>query len=449
VCVSRYLDEPSRRLCSFLTCPAGVVTSTTGQVRRKAVRFLSARSVHAGPAGPVLLLYWNPYRRLREAVASHLRAVRAAVPTGSVLAVNTALLGAPQFLSTVRPSAVVLHTTFLGMRWASNFERTRQQTEWIGKCGVDVIALPQDDYDHADVLDEWLVEMGATAVLSPFAEHGDFYSKARKQARMVRILTGYVDRSRAAVAPALPLADRPHDVVYRASSLPYWFGSFGQMKSSVARVALAEAASRGLSADISTTDVIYGSDWYRHLSSGRVVVGCEGGSSVFDGRGNVRRRIEEILSESPDAAFEEVDRRMPAGWDSRMYSALSPRHLEAVLTRTPQVLVEGEYSGVLLPGKHYVPVSRDLSDLGDALEEALHPEVGRRLADQAFVDVVESGEYGYEHLTELVRRELPPRVGIVPAWSRSMTVALGLGARGRRAGSALRRRVRRAGSILR
>ena len=48
--------------------------------------------------------------------------------------------------------------------------------------------------------------------------------------------------------------------------------------------------------------------------------------------------------------------------------AISPRHLEACATRTCQVLVEGEYSGVLRPGEHYIPVRKDLSNLDDVLE---------------------------------------------------------------------------------
>ena len=40
---------------------------------------------------------------------------------------------------------------------------------------------------------------------------------------------------------------------------------------------------------------------------------------------------------------------MPSGWDSYAFFAISPRHLEAVITKTAQVLVEGRYSGVLEP----------------------------------------------------------------------------------------------------
>ena len=48
---------------------------------------------------------------------------------------------------------------------------------------------------------------------------------------------------------------------------------------------------------------------------------------------------------------------MPRGWDSYAFFAISPRHLEAVITKTAQVLVEGRYSGVLGAGAALHPAT--------------------------------------------------------------------------------------------
>jgi len=101
--------------------------------------------------------------------------------------------------------------------------------------------------------------------------------------------------------------------------------------------------------------------------SGRAVIGAESGSSVLDARGEIQRRIGRLLAEQPGLSFEEVDAQMPDGWDSYAFFAMSPRHLEAVITKTAQVLVEGRYSGVLEPGRHYIPLRRDLANLDEAL----------------------------------------------------------------------------------
>src|SRR3954469_6009777 len=128
--------------------------------------------------GPVLLVYWNPYGQLREAVARHLDAVAAAADSSSLVPLN-AFFGAPAALRRLGPSAVVLHNTFLGARWLPQFERWRARSRGIGQLDVPVIALPQDDYDHAETLDEWLDELGATAVLSPLASYDSLYPRTR------------------------------------------------------------------------------------------------------------------------------------------------------------------------------------------------------------------------------------------------------------------------------
>jgi hypothetical protein len=82
---------------------------------------------------------------------------------------------------------------------------------------------------------------------------------------------------------------------------------------------------------------------------------------------------------------------MPAGWDSYTFFAISPRHLEAVITKTAQVLVEGRYSGVLEPDRHYIPVRRDFSNLDEALERLHDLEAVEAMTERAYQDVYLSG----------------------------------------------------------
>ena len=58
----------------------------------------------------------------------------------------------------------------------------------------------------------------------------------------------------------------------------------------------------------------------------------------------MRRRL---VAERPTATFEEVEAGCFAGLDGNLnLRTISPRHLEACATRTPQILVEGAYSGI-------------------------------------------------------------------------------------------------------
>jgi hypothetical protein len=360
-----------------------------------------------------LILYWHPLGSpARLTVRGHLTGLARAVGGESSVMVN-AVGGAHPVLARLNVDCVLLHTTFLGIRWITPFERWRARSAWIGKLGVPVLAFPQDDYDHSDVLDEWLGELGATDVFTSLAQDvGVLYLSRAGGARFHEVLTGYLDEETAAVGrSSISLARREVDVVYRAASLPYWYGSHGQLKRKVGVAASAEAERRGLRPDISTSpdDVIAGRRWLEFLARGRVAVGCESGASAIDRRGELRRAILAQQARQPGASFENVSAHLPAGWDDRRFFVVSPRHLEAAATRTAQVLVEGRYSGVLEAGRHYLPVRSDLSDLGDALELARDPDVLQETADRTYEEVVASGTVSHSRFVALIRDVLRSR----------------------------------------
>ncbi len=161
------------------------------------------------------------------------------------------------------------------------------------------IALPEDEYDHAEILDEWLFEWGISSVFTNFDESkGEIlYPLMHDRAVFHECFTGYIDDSDA--APYQGETIRGHDrydIIYRATHLPYWFGRHGQLKQQIGDVAKGGALAHGLGCDISTrrADTIVGDDWLKFLASGRVVIGCESGSSVFDRRGEIKAKIQAL-----------------------------------------------------------------------------------------------------------------------------------------------------------
>ena len=371
----------------------------------------------------VLVLYWTPTppSEIRAAIRHHLEAIKYG-PSRHRVTYWNAFDGTPPLVRRGTYDAVVLHTTLLCLRWFPTFEDWRRKLAWLG--GVDwlKIAMPQDEYDHSEVLDEWLTELGVDHVFSVFGPDVRplLYPRTSQRGSFRHAFTGYIDddTARAIEARLVEPAARPFDVVYRATHLPYWFGSLGQLKHRIGERAEAEAAAHRLAADVSTRteDAVLGGEWFDFLASGRTVVGCESGSSVLDRRGEIKAAITAYLESHPGAAFDEVSRHLPEGWDSHRFAAISPRHFEAVITRTAQVLVEGRYDGVFEAGRHFVPVRADLSDLGDALEKASDPAVAGELAERSYEEIYRSGHYSYRVLAEEVDRVLetrPPRRGAV------------------------------------
>jgi hypothetical protein len=63
--------------------------------------------------------------------------------------------------------------------------------------------------------------------------------------------------------------------------------------------------------------------------------------------------------------------------------AISSRHLEAAALGTPQLLTEGRYNDILIPGEHYIAVRHDLSNLDEALIALSDVELRRHLSRSA------------------------------------------------------------------
>ena len=367
----------------------------------------------------VLVLYWTPRASgtIRAAIRHHLEAIKQG-PSNHAVTFWNAFDGGGQLLRRGKYDAVILHTTLLCLRWFDNFPQWRRRLSWLNDLDCLKIAMPQDEYNHSQVLDEWLRDLGVDHVFSNFGAdlRPLLYPYMSQHAKFQGAFTGYIDQN---VATRLEgrlstAAHRPVDVVYRATHPQYWFGSLGQLKYLIGERAQVEAASRGLSSDISTNtdDAILGDEWFDFLASGRVVVGCESGSSVLDRRGEMQASVKAYLREHRGATFDEVSDHMPQGWDSYRFAAVSPRHFEAVITKTCQVLISGRYDGVLVAGRHYLAVRPDFADLGDVLEAACDPAVASEFADRAYEEIYRSGKYTYRALAEQIDSVLESRAPV-------------------------------------
>jgi len=363
----------------------------------------------------ILVVYFLPEKpeHTRLSIIQHLHAMETSETKHNLVYYNAWNDAPPISLEDTKPQkpplldgshfhAVIFHNTFLGNRWNYwYFYVFQEHFNWLKELDCVKIAMPQDEYDHAELLDEWLFDYGVSTIFSLHDENTrrSLYPLMRGRARFVKCFAGYIDEEAASkISPNLPSLDkRPFDVVYRATHLPYWFGSAGQLKHRIADVVAHHASKHNLRCNISTKDedVIVSSEWLDFLSSGRATIGCESGSSVLDWRGEIQTQIRTLQRIQQDISFEEVHTQMPEGWDSHSFFAISPRHFEAVITKTCQVLVEGYYDGVLEADTHYIPIKRDFSNIDEALEKIRDDTLVNQIVERAYQDIYLSGKYSY------------------------------------------------------
>ncbi len=275
----------------------------------------------------------------------------------------------PEYVKAVPFDAIVLDVTFLAMRWApeDQFVAVKHQYEFVRQHTAVKIALPQDEYDCNELLDEWLVDWKVNHVFSVMSSSWNLlFPKYHRTGSIHLGYTGYVDKSLLEVKHK-PFERRPFDIGYRARKLPPYFGRLGETKWTIGRDVERLASQAGLKTSIvvGPAGTLNGKAWIRLINNCKFMLGSNSGSSMLDPRGKVQRSVREYLEVNPQAPFEEVEKNCFEGLDGKhVLTALSPRVIEAALLGSCQILVEGEYSGIIRPWVHYIPIRPDAADFG-------------------------------------------------------------------------------------
>jgi hypothetical protein len=364
----------------------------------------------------ILVLYNTRTWPMRASQRDHLWAFRRYAQGTCCFYVNLAFGGLPAHVNRIKFDLIVFDWSFVGARvMRDSFRRTLTRIDALKRSGAVKVTMPQDEFCSMDLMCGLINDFGIDVVFSvaPASEWPKLYRTVDfEKVRFVQVLTGYLDErlvdewSRRFERDA----PRPIDIGYRTVSTAIW-GRFNLMKREIGEVFEREAVRRALRTDIAVGEphLIMGDAWLRFLANCRYTLGIEGGSSLLDWDGSLSAAIGLHQRMSPDATFDEMEGVcIPHGRDGEInVVAVSPRHLEACLTRTGQILVEGEYNGVLRPHEHYIPLARDFSNL-DQVFEKMDDEAGRlAMVDRAYRDVVASGDFTYRRMVEQVVSAVP------------------------------------------
>lgn len=270
--------------------------------------------------------------------------------------------------------AIIIDTTFLCWRWTGEyFPKFKAKFDFVRNMEAVKIAFPQDEYDHSEILENWLIDWKVDVVYSVcHSDRETFYPTLSRSAEIRFGYTGLFEPADIDLVSRFssPWRERAIDVGYRARRLPPYFGWFGKLKSDIADRFNEATENKDITTNISCQpeDALMGNDWLRFLGKCRFILGCESGSSVLDKRGAIKAKCEIYLSRNPQATFETVAAKCFPGEDrAKPFTAISPRLFEAAAAGCGQILVPGNYGGILEPWTHYLPLSADASNIDEIL----------------------------------------------------------------------------------
>jgi glycosyltransferase involved in cell wall biosynthesis len=382
----------------------------------------------------VLVLYYTRgIYPLRNTIWAHMNCWRRYSRYRTVY-VNVAFGFPASLIRQLDIDAVVFDTTFLSMRWSpSIFQRFTTKCRPLIALDCIKIVLPQDEFLNTRILEKFIAEFGVTHVLT-CADETDWptiYADVdRANVTFRTVLTGYIDPDTRDRIEAKLARNRPRevDIGYRAWRAEYWLGEHATHKVRVAEVVGAAADAAGLRTDISLReqDVIGGDAWFDFLLRCRATIGVEGGATVLDTDGEVKRRVDAFLQSHPGASFAATRDACFPGEDGRInLMCLSPRHLEACATRTCQLLVEGRYNGILLPWRHYVPIARDYSNVQPALALLADPQLTAEIVERAYQEIACNEALTYRAFVRDVEQTIigacPQGAAFSAPWKRALS----------------------------
>ncbi|MBV8772682.1 MAG: glycosyltransferase family 1 protein [Deltaproteobacteria bacterium] len=141
-------------------------------------------------------------------------------------------------------------------------------------------------------------------------------------------------------------------------------------------------------------------EWNLFLNQCHAVIGAESGTYYLNGRGKLLDCARAYnLRENQAASFDEIFDRFYSGVAREVSGkSISSRHFEPIGTKTCQILLEGEYNGILQPNLHYIAVKKDLSNVEEAIARFRDESYRSRIVEETYDYVL--SEHTYVHRVE-------------------------------------------------
>ena len=347
----------------------------------------------------ILLLYHHPLAANAPTIMEHVDAFEQH-SRFRIFKVNTEL-GFPAALADMSFEIIVLHYSLFALL---PFYLNRHFLSYIKKSTACKVAFFQDEHRYCPQRFDFINSHGIDCIYT-LVEPDYFAATYQKYTRVQKIiytLPGYVSDAliNNAAAMTRPWKTRTVDIGYRARQLPVHMGEGAQEKHLIGQRVNELARGCGLRLDIATEEHhrIYGDAWFQFLSNCRAVLGVEAGATIFDLDDRVYDAYSLLVEAGHSPASQAAYNAIAGSCEGSVYyRTISPRHFEAAAFRVVQILFEGNYSGIMQPMVHYIPLKKDFSNFQSVMEMLQDETLCQVLTETAHADMIAAGRYSYQN----------------------------------------------------
>lgn len=271
---------------------------------------------------------------------------------------------------------------------------------WLARRRGKLAIVIGNEYELMDEKIAFVREVGADAVCSQLSLAAARYLYAECEPSQLISLTPALNPRFYSPSPQTP---RTIDIGFIGDI--YWPFIGDNERTNFIRFFEARGASFGLHCDVRTYRIPR-PEWARFLQSCHGIIGAESGTYYLNDRCRLLTAARAYnLNENRQATFEEVFARFYQD-QPRVVSgkAISSRHFEPIGTKTCQILLEGEYSGILKADEHYISVKKDLSNIDEAVRQFKDAAYRQAMVERAYDYVM--AEHTYAHRVQTLLKAL-------------------------------------------
>ena len=273
---------------------------------------------------------------------------------------------------------IVLGPTFL---WCRNHtilhEQISEAFAFLKDSKAVKVALPQDEYDGSEFLEDWLLDWKVDVTHSVLWNHwNEVYPRYKQKGKLKKGYTSYIpEKWINKWRNPKPFDDREIDISYRTNEYSRLRCSLRNLKCEIGNKFIEKYANLGLGNKIhldlkaKNSAIITNHEWHDFMENSKACLATPSGSSLLDKRGETKELIRAYQSGKNSVTFEEVYMKFLKHEEKGMiYSAISPRNLEAALSETLQIATAGEYSGLMDADHDYLRLNEDCSNIKEVLK---------------------------------------------------------------------------------
>lgn len=276
--------------------------------------------------------------------------------------------------------------------------------------GVKMVCI-QDEYDQVDCEVRQLKRIGVDSILTCVPEKYWRYVYSIKHLPEVnfrQVLTGYVSESLPLRSHLVAHEKRKTVIGYRGRKLSEKYGELGWLKFDIGVQVKKRAKEKGLkNIDIEWSEQkrIYGSRWGQWLKSIRCTLVTESGSNVFDFDGSIGEAVD-TANKTGRELSNSVKQLIARREAEVKMNQISPRVFEAISHGCCLIAFEGEYSNILVPGRHYISLKKDYSNLEQVLELAQDASYTQKVFEASYNDIILPRKNTYDGFIDIVYEEI-------------------------------------------